>query len=62
MNNLYCKHGNHHAIRCLLCEQEGKGKKNPINTLLGVVDAIEDEGRRESLKKRIEEASKRLGY
>lgn len=62
MNNPYCKHGNHHAIRCLLCEQDKRGKRDSINSLVNQVNKIEEDDRREAIKKKIQDAAKRLDW
>lgn len=62
MNNPYCKHGNHHAIRCLLCELDKRGEKSALNSLLEEAEEIKNAQRRAAAEKEIKEAAKRLDW
>lgn len=62
MNNPYCKHGTHHAIRCFSCESDKRDSTRGLKSLFEEDKEITESARREQAKKRIYEAAKRLDW
>lgn len=62
MNNPYCKHGTHHAIRCFSCEIERRQEKKALMSLIEEAEAIEEADARKAAERKIKEAAKRLNW
>ena len=62
MNNPYCKHGTHHAIRCFSCEIERRQEKKALISLIEEAGATEEADARKAAERKIKEAAKRLDW
>lgn len=62
MNNPYCKHGTHHAIRCFSCEIERRQEKKALMSLIEEAEATENANARKAAERKIKEAAKRLDW
>lgn len=62
MNNPYCKHGTHHAIRCFSCEIERRQEKKALISLIEEAGATEEANARKAAERKIKEAAKRLDW
>jgi len=62
VNNPYCKHGTHHAIRCFSCEIERRQEKKALMSLIEEAEAIEEADARKAAERKIKEAAKRLNW
>ena len=62
MNNPYCKHGTHHAIRCFSCEIEKRQEKKALISLIEEAEAIEESDALKAAERKIKEAAKRLDW
>ena len=62
MNNPYCKHGTHHAIRCFSCEIERRQEKKALMSLIEEAEATENANARKAAERKIKEAVKRLDW
>jgi len=62
MNNPYCKHGTHHAIRCFSCEIERRQEKKALMSSIEEAETIEEADARKAALRKIKEAAKRLDW
>ncbi len=62
MNNPYCKHGTHHAIRCFSCEVERRQEKKALMSLIEEAEATEETEARKAAERKIKAAAKRLDW